>query len=81
MHSPALNNDKDTYELSVTSEPSVPPPPLNENLSLQSSNICESSHQTDRCQDCLCSEQELSGQEDIIILQLIPHTLENIHIP
>ena len=23
MHSPALNNDKDPYELSVTSEPSV----------------------------------------------------------
>ena len=26
MHSPALNNDKDPYKLSVTSEPSVPPP-------------------------------------------------------
>ena len=26
MHSPASNNDKDPYELSVTSEPSVPPP-------------------------------------------------------
>ena len=26
MHSPALNNDKDPYELSVRSEPSVLPP-------------------------------------------------------
>ena len=28
MHNLASNNDKDPYELSVTSEPSVPPPPL-----------------------------------------------------
>ena len=26
MHSPASYNEKDPYELSVTSEPSVPPP-------------------------------------------------------
>ena len=30
VHSPAQNIDKDTYELSVTSEPSVPPPPIAE---------------------------------------------------
>ena len=39
MHSPALNIDKDPYELSVTSEPSVLPPPLEIKIMFNMSKI------------------------------------------
>ena len=36
MHSPELNIDNDPYELIVTSESSVPPPPFSETYGIKS---------------------------------------------
>ena len=44
VHSPALNNDKDPYELSVTTEPSVPPPALNRVNSIFENSIIHRKH-------------------------------------